>query len=86
MNGWHKYFLWITTPLLTVALIAAWQIAVDVFEVSKFIIPRPIEVWNGLIRLLGQDETYAHTWTTIYEASAGFILGSLAGIMIGAVL
>lgn len=81
-----KRLLWISTPLLTIALIALWQITIDVFEVSKFIVPRPMEVWDGLVKILGKAETYDHTWTTVYEATAGFLIGSLAGVMIGAVL
>jgi NitT/TauT family transport system permease protein len=86
MNGPRKHLLWVTTPLLTAALIGLWHVSIGLFDISRFILPRPADVAGGLAKMLSQGETYGHAMTTITEALAGFLLGSALGILTGAVL
>jgi NitT/TauT family transport system permease protein len=79
-------FTWITTPALIVLFILAWDLYVTWFEISKFILPRPISVFDGLVDLFSTPSTYKHTWVTIYETLAGFAIAATVGVGLGAVL
>jgi NitT/TauT family transport system permease protein len=79
-------FTWFTTPALIVLFILAWDLYVTWFEISKFILPRPISVFDGLVDLFSTPSTYKHTWVTIYETLAGFAIAATVGVGLGAVL
>lgn len=61
-----------------VATLLLWEAAVVVFNIPKYLIPKPtdiaIEMWEWRARLPYQ------TWVTFYEAIAGFTLSMLVAI------
>ncbi len=77
---------WITTPVLIILFLLGWDLYVTWFEISKFILPRPISVFDGLVELFTTPSTYRHTWVTTYETVAGFAIATVIGIGLGAVL
>lgn len=81
-----KRATWITTPLLFVALIVAWDAYVVGFKVSPLILPAPDQVWTALVRLLRDARTLGHAWTTLSETLAGFGIAIVVGIALGALL
>ncbi len=82
----RKRITWITTPALIILFIAAWHFYVVWFDVSKFILPTPGSVVDGLVELFDTPSTYKHTWITVYETMAGFAIASVIGIGLGAIL
>ena len=58
------------TPALIVGFVLIWHFYVTWFNVSKFIVPPPLEVWDALVELLTTPSTLRHTWATI-ALSAG---------------
>jgi len=81
-----RHAAWIATPLMLVAIAALWELYVRVFDVSPFILPAPLEVWDATIVLLSTPRTYSHIWATLVETVAGFAIAVVIGIGIGAVL
>ncbi|MEO3388625.1 ABC transporter permease [Mesorhizobium sp. CAU 1741] len=81
-----RHTAWIATPLLLAALVLIWDLYVRVFEVSPFILPSPLEVWDATVLLLSQPRTYGHIWVTLFETVAGFIIAVVVGIGFGALL
>jgi len=77
---------WFTTPALLIVFIAVWHFYVVAFEVSKFILPTPGAVLDGIIELLGTESTLRHTWITTYETLIGFGVASFVGVFGGAIL
>jgi NitT/TauT family transport system permease protein len=69
-----------------VAFIVLWEVAVDLFGVSKLILPKPsaiaLSLWDGfhsgtLLRNFG---------VTLYEVVAGFAIGAVGGLLLGALI
>ena len=86
MGFLRKNITWVTTPALIILFIAVWHFYVVWFEVSKFILPTPGSVLDGLVELFETPSTYKHTWITVYETISGFAIASVIGIGLGAVL
>ncbi len=82
----RKRITWITTPALIILFIAGWHFYVVWFDVSKFILPTPGSVVDGLVELFDTPSTYRHTWITVYETLAGFAIATVIGIGLGAIL
>jgi NitT/TauT family transport system permease protein len=81
-----RYLPVLTTPLIVVALLVAWQGYVSLSGVSKFILPAPVSVWNAWMVLLASPKAWAHLWTTVGETSVGFIWGTIVGVALGIVI
>src|SRR6185437_16564729 len=64
----------------------AWDLYVRWFNISKFIIPPPLEVWSSLIDLLTTPSTWRHTWVTLYETLVGFFIACIVGVGLGTIL
>lgn len=71
-------------PLLVVAgFLVAWELVVRVFEIRQFILPSPIAIavaWQTYL-----PELLAAARYTVVEIVLGLLIGSAAGILVGAV-
>jgi len=74
---------WVTTPLLTAGLVAAWQAYVSATGVSAFILPSPGAVWATWLELLQSPRAWSHTFMTVYATLYGFFWALLIGIGLG---
>jgi NitT/TauT family transport system permease protein len=77
------------TPLLVVAIIALWQLAIVAFDIRAVILPSPLAVWNSLIVGLNPASPqafYPHIGITLWEILAGFGLGALIGLVLALLL
>jgi NitT/TauT family transport system permease protein len=66
-------------PALALALLAIWQIAVPLFDVSAFVLPTPFDILKRTVvdyRLL-----LSHCWITAAEVVAGFLCAAVVGIL-----
>ncbi len=81
-----RWSTWVTTPLIIIAFLLCWELYISAFKVSPFILPRPGQVWQALVELLGDKTTLTHTWITLYETLIGFLLALAFGLVFGAVL
>lgn len=67
--------------LLGVTLLA-WQFASGTV-VDRLFISDPVSVAERLYKWTADGSIFLHTWITLYEAVAGFVIGSLVGITLG---
>jgi NitT/TauT family transport system permease protein len=67
--------------LLLLAVIAIWQFACAAFDVSEFIFPSPLRIWNQLVEF--KAIIAAHAWRTYWVTMAGFGLAIVVGVMLG---
>ena len=58
-----------------------WELVCLAFGVSDLILPRPSQIANVLIDKMSL--LWPHAVQTLYTTFAGFVLGVLAGIVIG---
>jgi NitT/TauT family transport system permease protein len=75
---------WIPAIVVFVLGIAVWQIAIDVFDIQKFLLPKP---WSIVSAFWTQRSTlWSAGWLTLKEALGGFAIGSALGILFAVVL
>jgi NitT/TauT family transport system permease protein len=69
-----------------IGLLLLWQASIHVFDVPFYILPTPYEILIALIDGFYQNDFLLHAWVTLSEALSGFVLGSICGIIIGALV
>jgi NitT/TauT family transport system permease protein len=69
--------------LLGVAVLVAWQLAVQTGAVSAFLLPAPGEVWNSFWLSLMTDSLLSYAQTTLIESLCGCALGALVALPLG---
>lgn len=71
--------------LLFVSLVGGWELAVRLFEIPKIVLPAPsavgVALWKGM-----SGDFLVHFGVTFYEVIAGFVLGSVTGLVLGALI
>ncbi len=77
---WQK--LW-GLMVLTLAVLAVWQVSMDVFQLNRFFAKRPLDVW---IFLTTDAEARATLRTALGETFALTVPGYFAGLFLGAAL
>src|SRR6516162_7662537 len=68
---------------VVVAGLVLWEAAVRIFEISPLLVPSPIAVIDQLVRGIRSGVFVTHGLYTITATVIGFLLGSLAGFVIG---
>ena len=66
--------------LVFIASIIAWEIAIDVFAVPEFLVPKPSKVFRELVH--SKVNWLYHFWVTTYETLAGFAVAAVFGITV----
>lgn len=82
-DGLERARDWGPPVLLFVGFLATWEIVVRAFQIKQFILPSPIaiaEAWQTYL-----PELFAAARYTFWEILGGLIIGSTAGIVVGAV-
>jgi len=67
-------------------LLAAWELAIRVFQVSPFVLPTPSSVAHSFWTGLGNGVYVRHGLLTALEALGGFVLALAAGVGLGALI
>ena len=63
--------------------LAAWEWLPKAAGIPEFILPPASKVWNEFLRMQGAERIWMHTGITALEVVAGFVLGSLLGVVVG---
>lgn len=72
--------------LLMLALLALWEGAVRAFAVPGYLLPPPSAVAVGLYRGFASGLYLDNIWITVIETLLGFLLGSVVGFGLGALV
>lgn len=72
--------------LIAVLFIICWELLANYKLINTFITSSPSLILKTIINLHKTNNLYQHIWTTVYETSLSFLLGTLIGILISAVL
>lgn len=70
--------------LFLVALVAAWDIAVRVYDLQPYLLPSPGRVWNAFLDV--REVLPGHIRTTLTEAVLGLLLACVGGALAAALL
>ena len=66
-----------------IVLVAAWQIACDVFAVPDFLLPSPLVILQKIAEI--PDRMLLHAMVTLREIVIGFALATVGGITLAAI-
>ncbi len=69
---------YLPTVLVAVLVLAAWELAVRVFNIRQFLLPRPTAIVQALVEQW--PILVSKGLSTLRSAAGGFVLGSAAGI------
>lgn len=72
---------WYPSLIILVVVLAAWEGAVRAFDVPPWLLPAPSSV---LRRLLMPSTIWYHTGATVLEASLGFAISAITGVLLSA--
>jgi NitT/TauT family transport system permease protein len=72
--------------LLAIIVVAVWQGACRLFDISSLILPAPSAIGVRLYDLVASGDIWPHLWATSVEIVSGFVFGVLAGLVIGAMI
>ncbi len=72
--------------LLAVGVLAVWQGACWLFDISPLVLPAPSAIAVRLYGLVASGDIWPHLWATTVEIVSGFVLGVLAGLVFGALI
>jgi len=82
--------VWVGRVVLAVIVIGGWQWFTAAGWVDPFFFGQPSEIWHSLVKLFSQGTAFGtiweNLWVTAKEAFGGFLLGTLAGVVIGILL
>ena len=86
----RRTWLWIARVGFGVAFVGGWQLLATLGVLDPFFYGKPSLIWQSLVTLFSQGTEFGSIWVdigvTLKEAVYGFILGSIAGIVIGLLL
>jgi len=91
LSVFRRYPQLTISPAIMVALLALWWFASDVLHAPIYVVPPPEQVFQALGRGLSRApwdraSYWYHSGVTIWEALAGFAIGSAMGVLLGIVL
>ena len=81
----NKYLIMFTQIGLLVFLIAIWELLANVGVIDSFITSKPSRVVETFFKMLSED-LMMHVGITCFETIVGFLLGTILGTLIAAIL
>jgi NitT/TauT family transport system permease protein len=84
----------LNTPLIrallqaaaVICFFAAWEIGVRVGWISAFLVGSPFGIFAIAFKMIASGELFSDTWSTLFEAILGFVIGTIAGSLLGLAL
>lgn len=67
--------------ILLLAMLLLWQGICSAFNVSEFIFPSPLRIWQQLLEF--KSEIAKHAWRTYWVTMAGFGVAIVVGVLLG---
>jgi len=77
LERWSPWILLIVTLVI-------WQALCSVFQVSEFVFPSPLRIYEQMIEFRGVIA--AHAWRTYWVTMAGFGIAIVVGVLLGFVI
>jgi len=84
-SGFQKYIHNYLMPLcIIVGLLIAWQILCSSFKIPVWLLPAPSRIYVNTMKLI--KVLPLHTWVTLYETIAGFVLALAIGLLLAVMI
>ena len=86
----RRLWLWAARLGFAVFVIGGWQLFTSMNWVDPFFYGQPSLIWKSLVDLFTNGTEFGSIWvdiaTTLKEALYGFVLGAIAGVIVGLLL
>jgi NitT/TauT family transport system permease protein len=69
-----------------IGFFAAWEIGVRAGWISAFLVGSPFGIFALGYKMIASGELLSDTWYTLFEAILGFVIGTIAGSLLGLAL
>ena len=69
-----------------IGFFAAWEIGVRLGWISAFLVGSPLGIFTIGWKMIVSGELISDTWFTLFEAILGFVIGTIAGSLLGLAL
>ena len=69
--------------VLFVVVIVLWQLGSNLNLFDPGVVPSPLAIWQHLVKWTLDGTLWFHSWITIQETVAGFLIGAIGGIVFG---
>ena len=69
-----------------ICFFAAWEIGVRMGWISAFLVGSPLGIFAVAFKMIASGELLSDTWFTLFEAILGFVIGTIAGSLLGLAL
>lgn len=79
----HNVRITIARIVLFAAVIGLWQLGSNAKLIDPTAVPSPLAIWAALVKITLNGQLAFHSWITIQETVAGFVIGAVAGIVLG---
>jgi NitT/TauT family transport system permease protein len=79
----HRLLINAARVVLFVVVVALWQLGSNLNLFDPGVVPSPLAIWQHLAKWTLDGTLWFHSWITIQETVAGFLLGSIGGIVFG---
>lgn len=91
LDLFRRYPQFTISPAILFALLAVWWLVSDILHAPNYVVPPPEKVFQALVRGLSRApwdhaSYWYHSGVTVWEALAGFAIGSAFGVLLGFVL
>lgn len=72
--------------VLAVGIVLLWEHAARLGWIDAFIMSQPSRIWAAILNLYRRGELFMHLGVTVWETTVGFVVGTVAGILIAILL
>ena len=72
--------------LAVIGFFAAWEIGVRLGWISAFLVGSPLGIFTIGWKMILSGDLLSDTWFTLFEAILGFVIGTIAGSLLGLAL
>jgi NitT/TauT family transport system permease protein len=69
--------------IVLVAFVALWQLGANLHWFDPGVLPSPLAIWQHVVKWSLDGSLWFHSWITIQETIAGFVIGAAGGIVAG---
>ncbi|THU01457.1 ABC transporter permease [Lampropedia puyangensis] len=80
MKNFKQFERW-SPWMLLVGIVVLWQIICSALQISEFIFPSPVRIWEQFWQF--KEVIAGHAWRTFWVTMAGFGLSIVVGVLLG---
>ncbi len=77
----RPHFERVSSWILLIAIVMLWQAICSLFQISEFIFPSPVRIFEQFLE--HKTTIAAHAWRTFWVTMAGFGLAIVVGVLLG---